>query len=195
MKTSPDGSGNPEAPPPPVTGIFFAYALLGAILSFSFGRDPSGPHLPEADVFMKEVAPTTVVICLFLVSYSLLDVMHVGIVKAGYGLSRKPYPAVASNPPHEVYLAQRVQTNQVEQLPGYLVGSIGFTMLVNAKVGALLALVWAILRRMYAVTYRASVGKPIGDSGITKYTIPAYFVLNSLLMGTVVQCMRILWQS
>mmetsp|Transcript_30136 Transcript_30136/g.46199 ORF Transcript_30136/g.46199 Transcript_30136/m.46199 type:complete len:196 (+) Transcript_30136:45-632(+) len=195
MKPPLDASDNTEAPPPPVSGIFFAYALLGVILSFSFGRDPSGPHLPKSDDFVKEVAPTTIVICLFLVSYSLLDVMRVGIVKAGYGLSKKPYPSVTLNPPHEVYIAQRVQTNQVEQLPGYLVGSIGFTVLVNAKVGALLALVWAILRRVYATTYRASVGMPIGDSGITKYTIPAYFVLNSLLMGTVVQCTRILCQS
>ncbi|KAL7534460.1 hypothetical protein ACHAXR_005888 [Thalassiosira sp. AJA248-18] len=184
-----------DAPPPPTSAIFFTYSVLGAVLSFTFGRDPSGMLLPGDDDFVRELAPTIIVICLFLVSYSLLDVMHVGIAKQRYGLASKTYPAIALNPPEEVYLAQRVQTNQVEQLPGFLVGSIFFAILVNGKVGGVLSLLWATLRRMYASTYRASVGQPINKSGITKFTIPAYFVLNAMLMGTVVQCARALVHS
>ena len=180
-----------QAPPPPAaSAIFFAYSVLGAALSFTFGRDPSGMLLPDADDFVHELAPTIIVICLFLISYSVLDVMNVGIEKNRLGFASKTYPSIASNVPEEVYLAQRVQTNQVEQLPGFLVGSICFTILVNGKVGALLSLVWAVLRRIYASTYRASVGQPINKSGITKCTIPAYFILNSMLMGTVFQCAR-----
>lgn len=181
--------------PPSAPAIFLVYSVLGVVLSYTFGRDPSGTLLPDADDFVHDVAPTIIVICLFLTSYSLLDVMGVGIVKERHGLVSKTYPSVASNPPEEVYLAQRVQTNQVEQLPGFLVGSICFTILVNSRVGAVLSLIWAVLRRMYASSYRASVGKPINKAGITKFTIPAYFVLNSMLMGTVVQCVRALIQS
>lgn len=192
--TKDEASAN--APPPSAAAIFFTYSLLGAILSLRFGRDLSSggtllPDITDDKLLVREVAPTFIVICLFLVSYSLIDVMHVGIVKAQHGIGSKPYPSVLS-PPEEVYLAQRVQTNQVEQLPGFLVGSISFTILVNGRVGAVLTLVWAVLRRMYASTYRSSVGLSIDKAGITKYTIPAYFVLNAMLMGTVVQCARAL---
>lgn len=182
---------------PSASIIFVTYSFLGALLSFGFGRDPSPETLlPDADAIAEEVAPTIIIICLFLVSYSLLDVMHVGVVKAEHGWGSKPYPSVAGGaPPEEVYLAQRVQTNQVEQLPGFLVGSTSFTLLVDGKVGAALSLTWAVLRRMYASRYRSSVGKTIEMSGITTFTIPAYFALNAMLMGAAVQCTRILVRS
>mmetsp|Transcript_7802 Transcript_7802/g.12225 ORF Transcript_7802/g.12225 Transcript_7802/m.12225 type:complete len:211 (+) Transcript_7802:102-734(+) len=187
------GTESSSAPsPPPTFTIFLVYSVLGLVLSYTFGRDPSGTAVPYPDNCIKELAPTIIVICLFLVSYSLLDVMEVGSAKLRHGLGSKTYPSVASNPPEEVYLAQRIQTNQVEQLPGFLVGSICFSILVNGKVGALLSLIWAVLRRMYASTYRASIGKPISKSGVTKFTIPAYFVLNAMLMGAAVQCVRYL---
>ena len=101
----------------------------------------------------------------------------------------------AINLPEPVYIAQRVQTNQVEQLPGFLISSISFTILVNGKVGALLSTIWAVLRRGYAAKYKASVGKSGANSGIATFTIPAYFAMNSMLMGTVVQCIRVLVNS
>ena len=175
---------------PPLSVLFLAYSTLGAALCYAFGRDPtSEPPLP--DDLIVEIAPTIIVICLFLVSYSLVDVMEVGKAKIKAGLVHKKYPASALNPPEGVYVAQRVQMNQIEQLPGFLIGSICFTVLVNGKVGAVLSLLWCITRRLYASTYLASVGKPMMQAGLTTYTIPAYFILNSMLMGAVVQCCRI----
>ena len=177
------------SPPPPVLAIFVVYVLLGALLSFAVGRQPGTfPH----DTLL-ELSPTIMVVCLFLTSYSLVDVMAVGALKEKYGLSCETYGSQRlSHPPEEVYLAQRVQTNQVEQLHGFLVASLSFSVLVNGKVGAALALLWTVLRRLYASTYRAAAGKPIGQAGLSKFTIPAYFVVNSMLMGTVVQCVRTL---
>ena len=118
--------------------------------------------------------------------------MTVGTAKHRHGITSKTYGSSVHSPPEEVYLAQRAQTNQVEQLPGFIVASICFSVLVNGKVGAILSLIWATLRRLYATTYRASVGKPINESGVTKLTIPAYFAVNAMLMGTVVHCVRFL---
>merc|ERR1740121_246972 len=183
--------------PPPVAAITLTYCILGAALSYTFGRDPASgePLIPNnSDDLVLEIAPTAIVICLFLVSYSLIDVLNVGIVKIKLGLADKPYhpDSSSNNPPEELYLAIRAQMNQVEQLPGFLIASICFTILVNGKVGAVLSLIWAILRRLYASTYCGALVKPITKAGITKYTIPAYFIVNSMLLGVVVQCGRIL---
>mmetsp|Transcript_26301 Transcript_26301/g.39828 ORF Transcript_26301/g.39828 Transcript_26301/m.39828 type:complete len:193 (-) Transcript_26301:122-700(-) len=182
-----ESTNTKEPPPPPVSAIFLIYALLGTLLSFTAGREPG--TFPTDDILL-ELSPTLIVVCLFLVSYSLLDVMAVGIAKHKHNLGSESYGPSMNNPPEEVYLAQRVQTNQVEQLHGFLIASISFSFVVNGKVGAALALIWAVLRRMYASTYSASIGKPISQAGLTKFTIPAYFVLNAMLMGTVVQCLR-----
>lgn len=179
--------------PPPTTVIFIVYSFLGLALSYAFGSDPSSASggTRNVDDVAKELAPTVAILCLFLVSYSLFDVMSVGLIKQKYGIGSKPYTSsMVSNIPEEVYLAQRVQTNQVEQLPSFIVASLSFSFLVNGNVGAILSAVWVVLRRLYARTYRASVGKSAKQSGIVFYTIPAYFVLNALLMGSVVQCIR-----
>jgi len=187
---SSNGSGGA---PPPTIAILIVYSILGVILSYKFGRDPSSTNETSrnADDVAKELAPTISILCLFLVSYSLVDVMTVGSTKHKYGIGGKPYsPSMASNVPEEVYIAQRVQMNQVEQLPAFIVASLGFSFFVNGRVGSILALVWVVLRRLYARAYRLSIGKPLSQSGITLYTIPAYFVMNALLMGTAVQCIR-----
>lgn len=183
-----DGGGSGRSSAPSASAIFVVYSILGSVLSYAIGREPG--TLPE-DV-VRELSPTVAIICLFITSYSLLDVMAVGAAKAKHGLSSKAYGSSQSNPPEEVYLAQRTQTNQIEQLPGFIVASLSFTVLVNGKAGALLSCIWAVLRRLYARTYRASLGKPINKSGVVTYTIPAYFVQNAMLMGTVVQCVRCL---
>ena len=182
------GSADDPAPPPATT-IFLMYLFLGTVLSFCFGRDPGTP-LPPADELARDISPTIAILCLFLVSYSLLDVMAVGAAKQKYGFSKKKFGPWAHNPPEEVYLALRAQTNQVEQLPGFLIGSIFFSILVNGAVGSVLSLVWVVLRRLYASRYRSAVGKTIQESGIATCTIPAYFALNAMLMGTAVQCLR-----
>lgn len=186
---SQEATKSPSAPPS-ASAIFVVYTLLGTLLSFAAGREPG--TLPT-DILL-ELSPTIIVVCLFITSYSLLDVMAVGVAKQKHGLDFKIYGSSHLNPPEEVYLAQRIQTNQVEQLHGFIVASVSFSVFVNGKVGALLALIWAVVRRLYASAYRASVGKPIRMAGLSKFTIPAYFVLNSMLMGTVVQCVRTLWK-
>mmetsp|Transcript_1880 Transcript_1880/g.5472 ORF Transcript_1880/g.5472 Transcript_1880/m.5472 type:complete len:202 (+) Transcript_1880:23-628(+) len=183
-------AGEDDPAPPPTLAIFSVYLGLGCALSYSFGRDLG--TFPTADELARDVSPTIVIICLFLVSYSLLDVMAVGAAKQKYGFSAKQFGPWIHNPPEEVYLALRAQTNQVEQLPGFIVGALSFSILVNGTVGAVLSLIWTALRRMYASRYRSAMGKTIRDSGIVNLTIPAYFALNAMLMGTAVHCVRLI---
>lgn len=176
--------------PPPAVAIFLIYLLLGTVLSLCFRRDPGTP-LPPAHELARNVSPSMATICFFLVSCSLLDVMAVGAAKQKYDFSKKKFGPWVHNPPEEVYLALRAQTNQVEQLPGFLIGSTFFSILVNGNVGAVLSLAWVVLRRLHASGCRSAVGKTIQESGIATCTIPAYFALNAMLMGTAVQCVRI----
>ena len=184
-----NGSGDDDPAPPPALAIFSVYFGLGCLLSFCFGRDLD--TFPLAVELAREVSPTIIVICLFLTSYSLFDVMAVGVAKQKYGYSTKRFGPWIHNPPEEVYLALRAQTNQVEQLPGFLVGAFSFSVLVNGTVGAVLSLIWTVLRRIYASRYRSAMGQTIKESKIGNITIPAYFVLNAMLMGTAVHCARL----
>ena len=168
--------------------ILVAYLVLGGIVSFVFGREPTG-ELPHGIV--QEMAPTMVVVCGFLTSYSVWDVMAVGVAKAqANNYLEKPYKDWPIRMPEPVYLALRVQTNQVEQMPGFLVGALGCALLVNGTVAALLALIWAILRRCYASTYRGAIGVPLQDVGLSRFTVPAYFVSNTMLLSTAIQALR-----
>ena len=185
-----NGGGDDDPEPPPALAIFSIYLGLGTLLSYAFGRDLD-TFLP-ADEWAREVSPTIIIICLFLTSYSLFDVMAVGVAKQKYGFSTKQFGPWIHNPPEEVYLALRAQTNQVEQLPGFLVGALSFSILVNGTVGAVLSLIWAVLRRIYASRYRSAMGQTIKESKIGNFTIPAYFALNAMLMGTAVHCARLI---
>ena len=185
-----NGGGDDDPEPPPALAIFSIYLGLGTLLSYAFGRDLD-TFLP-ADEWARELFPTIFIICLFLTSYSLFDVMAVGVAKQKYGFSTKQFGPWIHNPPEEVYLALRAQTNQVEQLPGFLVGALSFSILVNGTVGAVLSLIWAVLRRIYASRYRSAMGQTIKESKIGNFTIPAYFALNAMLMGTVVHCARLI---
>jgi uncharacterized MAPEG superfamily protein len=185
-----NGSGDDDPAPPPALAIFSVYLGLGCALSFGFGRDLGA--FPPADEMAREVSPTIIIICLFLTSYTLLDVMAVGAAKQKYGFSTKRFGPWTHNPPEEVYLALRAQTNQVEQLPGFLVGALSFSILVNSTVGAVLSLTWTVLRRIYASRYRRAMGQTIKESKIGNFTIPAYFALNAMLMGTAVHCARLI---
>jgi len=89
-----------------------------------------------------------------------------------------------------VHLAQRAQLNQVEQFPCFLVSTISFSVLVNGNLGACLAGVWSILRMLYASTYRKSVGIQPSKKGLGIYTIPCYFILNTMLMGSAIHAIR-----
>lgn len=90
----------------------------------------------------------------------------------------------------QAHLAERAQMNQVEQLPSFLMGTLFFSVLVNGTVGALLAAIWAVLRRAYAHRYRNSVGVPMAQKGLTTYTIPCYFIVNTMLAGASVHTLR-----
>jgi hypothetical protein len=84
--------------------------------------------------------------------------------------------------PEEVYLAQRVQTNQVEQIPVFLCGIILCALFVNGTVAAILGLLWSILRIGYGYVYRDSVGMKHEHTmkRIGQCTIPAYFLAISI---------------
>ena len=177
--------GSPS--PPPASVLFLTYTALGFIIVFLFGKkDPSNQD------FVQELAPVVLITCGFLVSYEILDVMAVGAAK----LKAKGYEPRSSKDDEinheEVYLAQRVQTNQVEQAPPFLIGSYSCALLVDGKVAGVLAMLWVILRRAYAVTYRSSVGIPVFKAGLAKYTVPCYFIVNVMLMSSVIQAARVM---
>mmetsp|Transcript_9812 Transcript_9812/g.29242 ORF Transcript_9812/g.29242 Transcript_9812/m.29242 type:complete len:188 (-) Transcript_9812:258-821(-) len=186
MSRAPAAAASNSSAPNPVA-ILCSYLFLGSLVSTLAGREPG--TLPE-DV-VRELAPVIVVVCGFIVSYNVWDVMAVGVAKGKYS-SDLSYEDIPRRLPEEVYLAQRVQTNQVEQMPGFLVGSLSCAFVVNGKVAAVLSLLWAILRRQYATTYRAAVGVPIGKIGLTKFTIPCYFLMNTMLTATAVHAVRAL---
>ena len=165
--------------------ILAVYIFLGGILSFATGREP-GAVLPGD--LLRELLPLVIVICTFLLSYSLWDVMTVGVVKQQSKFLECRYNDLQIT--EQVYLAQRVQTNQLEQLPLFLIGSIGCGILVNGRVAAILALLWTILRRMYASTYRAGVGKTMEEMALARFTLPAYFISNSMLTATMIHAFR-----
>ena len=108
-------------------------------------------------------------------------------MKHKYG---KTYKDVSTVMPEEVYLAQRVQTNQVEQMPVFIVGSLGCALFVNGSVAGVMLLIWVILRRCYASVYRKAVGVPADDIGLAKFTIPAYFMSNGMVAATAVHAIR-----
>merc|ERR1712176_34993 len=170
------------------------YLGAGTILSVFFGRAPG--TLPEN--LLHELAPSVLVIVAFLVYYELIDVMDVGMAKADcQELGRKEltfreYSKLVD--PEPVYLAQRVLTNQVEQMPVFVFGTIACALFVNGKVAAVLAALWTILRIRYAALYKGSVGRPYQETmeAIARYTIPAYMAVMSMVMATGVQAVRML---
>ena len=116
-------------------------------MCFLFGR-PVGTIAEK-----EELLPSVIVVCLFLVSYSVYDVMGSGLAKAKGGKNAILYSDYKDWParlPEEAFLAERAQTNQLEQMPSFLIGIASFSILVNGTVGAVLGLTWVVLRRLYA---------------------------------------------
>lgn len=182
---------NPQTPPPPLA-LFTVYGVLGAVLSFLFGHTTPGSIPENLENLVAEICPSVIVVCLFLVSYSVYDVLACGLAKAAHLDEAKKYddtPA-STRVPEAVHLAERAQANQVEQIPSFLFSTMCFSILVNGKVGAVLSLTWSVLRRMYASKYRSSVGIPLNEKGLTLYTLPCYFIVNSMLMGSAVHALR-----
>ena len=173
--------------PPPASVLIATYGFLGGALSYFCGRTPAGV-LPEH--ILAELCPSLIVICIFLSLYEVYDVMGVGIakmkVKGGY--YSKQYDDIPAKAPEAVWLAQRAQMNQVEQLVPFIISTLCFSILVNGMIGGLLAMVWSVLRVMYASTYRNSVG--VVKKPLAKYTIPCYFIIGTMLMGSVVHACR-----
>ncbi|CAK9068803.1 unnamed protein product [Durusdinium trenchii] len=164
----------------------FRYFVVGSALSFLVGRRPG--TLPED--LVGELAMPCVVLAFWVITYSLLDVMAVGQAKHKHNMVTKTYKDLPGTEPEEVYLAQRAQTNQVEQMASFFVSTLMFSVLVNGRIGGLLSLIYLVLRQFYAMTYRAAVGISIEDSGLTKYTIPCYFLLNGMAAAVVVHMTR-----
>mmetsp|Transcript_24699 Transcript_24699/g.53290 ORF Transcript_24699/g.53290 Transcript_24699/m.53290 type:complete len:199 (+) Transcript_24699:71-667(+) len=187
--SSPRDSTPPPPPPPPSPiVILISYIVLGSLISFGAGRTPDGT-LPRN--IHRELAPTLIVVCGFLTSYSVWDVLAVGIAKQKHKYGEKRYTD-HQQMPEEVYLAVRVQTNQVEQMPVFLVGSLSCALFVNGTVAGVMSLIWVLLRRGYASAYRGAVGVPVSDIGLGKFTIPAYFMSNGMLMAAAVHAVRCL---
>ena len=183
-------SSKPDGAPPPRLVILMIYLVLGSAISFLTGREPG--TLPVN--ILKELAPSVIVICIFLLNYELSDCMGVGGAKRKCesltGMSYNEYSKIQI--PEEVYLAQRVQTNQVEQMPVFLSGIISCALFVNGTVAAILGLLWSILRMRYGYVYRGSVGMKHEQTmkRIGQCTIPAYFLAVSMIMSAAIHAIR-----
>jgi len=178
--------------------IFGTYGMLGAAISFLLGREPG--TMPEN--ILVELAPSIAVIMFFLMYYEIGDVMAVGFAKRQTAGTFSDYKANATYDkysveplPELVYLAQRVQTNQVEQMPVLIVGTLGCALYVNGTVAAILSLLWSLVRIQYAITYRGAAGLEYRHTmkAIVKYTIPAYFLANAMVMATLIHALRCLF--
>ncbi len=166
--------------------LVIMFTFLGAALAFLFGREPG--RLP--DDIVKELAPSIIVVCGFLISYELCDVMGVGMAKGRTGIFEQTYKDLPVKEDEEVYLRQRVLTNQLEQMPLFIVGTFLCALLVDGKIAGILSLSWALLRRMYASTYKRGGGKKLKQIGLAKFTVPCYFICNTMIMAAGVQAMR-----
>jgi len=169
-----------DAPPPP-GAILAVYTVLGTACSFFLGRDPS------SSLELRDIAPVLAVLSAFLAHYSLWDVMGTGLAKRAAGHIAAAYPVPETE---ASYLAQRAQTNQVEQLPVIIVASLSCALLVNGTVAAVLTVIWSLLRIRYAQVYRASAGKSFEQKQLATYTVPAYFMCGIQLLATIVQVLR-----
>jgi uncharacterized MAPEG superfamily protein len=123
---------SPPPKPPPKGVILCIDLVLGSLASFLLGREPT--TLPEN--LVAEICPSIIVVCAFLISYSLFDVMGSGIAKTEVGLPYMDYKDIPSKLPESAYLAERAQMNQLEQMPSFLVGILCFSVLVNGTAGA-----------------------------------------------------------
>ena len=162
------------------------FAFLGSVLAYIFGREPG----TFPDDVIKELAPSVIVVCGFLISYEFCDVMGVGMAKGRHNIMDKYYKELLVKEDEEVYLRQRVLTNQLEQMPLFLVGTFLCALFVNGKVAGVLSLAWSVLRRLYATTYKGGVGKKFKDIGLAKYTVPCYFICNTMVMSAAIQALR-----
>jgi uncharacterized MAPEG superfamily protein len=180
--------------PPPALAILAVYLILGGVISFGFGRTPDGT-MPVRGI-LYELAPSVLVLCIFLHYYELFDCMGAGIAKSmyapGYGQTYDQYKAAWSVPHEMIYLTNRAQTNQIEQFPVFLVGTIGCAIYVNGIVAAVIAGLWCYLRIRYSIAYRSSVGLTQNAlfRRIGAYTVPAYFCANALVSATAVHAVR-----
>lgn len=184
--TDSTSSSSSHESPPSQWAILFTYIVLGGGLSFLVGREPG--TLP--DNLAVELAPATLVVCIFLTYYDLWDCMAAGQAKQKHGLKQKEDSII----PEPVYLAQRVQTNQVEQMPVFIVGMMACAIFVNGWTAAILGLLWTLLRIRYAFVYRGCVGLPYDQTmkRIGSYTIPAYFLCNAMLVAAGIHSLRAL---
>mmetsp|Transcript_12265 Transcript_12265/g.17611 ORF Transcript_12265/g.17611 Transcript_12265/m.17611 type:complete len:194 (+) Transcript_12265:437-1018(+) len=162
------------------------FTLQGAALAYLFGRDPG--TLP--DDIVKELAPSIVVVCGFLISYEFCDVMSVGMAKGRAGILEQTYRDLPVKEDQEVYFRQRVLTNQLEQMPLFIVGTFLCALLVNGTIAGIMSLAWVVLRRMYASTYKRGGGMKLKQIGIAKFTIPCYFLCNTMVAAAGIQAIR-----
>lgn len=186
--TSQSAPASTQGGSPAVTiTIGLVYLALGVAASILAGRDH--PEILPEDA-ARELCPSIAVVSVFLTTYYLFDVMPAGMAKADCGYMSLNYDDFPLRLPERAFLAERAQANQVEQLPAFLFATMSFSLLVNGRLGAALALAWSGLRRLYARAYRNSVGVPYSKKGLSAYTLPCYFIVNTMLLGTAVHILR-----
>lgn len=174
-----------DVPPSPMA-ILVMYIMFGSAISFLAGREPVS--LP--DDLLQELGPALIAVCAFLLSYSSIDVLYVGHAKAQCGFVDTSYNELPKQLPEPVYLAMRTQTNQLEQMPVFVVGTIGCALFVNGIVAGIMGSLWVLLRWLYASAYRNAVGITLKKAGLFKFTVPCYFLVNPMVAATMVHFIR-----
>lgn len=172
------------AVPPHGITILPMYIAFGAITSFGFGREPG--TLPTD--WLAELKFPALATCVFVTCYNLFDTLGVGRVRAKYSY----FDTTSSNGPvpEEVALALRAQANQVEQFPTFLAALWLYSFFVSGFAGGVMGGMWTLLRQLYSATYRSSAGISPAKKGLGKFTLPCYFLVNAMAMGTVVHVVR-----
>mmetsp|Transcript_6634 Transcript_6634/g.17343 ORF Transcript_6634/g.17343 Transcript_6634/m.17343 type:complete len:178 (-) Transcript_6634:359-892(-) len=169
--------------PPPKGVVLGMYVALGTALSLIFGREPG---TLAADP-VKDFAISAVAICGFFLWYSVFDVMSVGVLR----IRSKSLYGKADDEPEDLRMALRVQANQVEQMTNFVTATVAFSVLVNGIVGGVLGCLWVLLRAAYAHVYRKSAGVAWKDKGLGTFTVPCYFLINSMNAATIVHMLRL----
>eukprot|EP00965_Chrysotila_dentata_P216691 6189521-Pleurochrysis_carterae.AAC.1 len=187
MASADDDAKPASAPPWPV--LLFYFIVCGSISSFAFGREPG--TLPQHPA--HELALPALACALFVTTYELFDVMAVGMSKQKYKLFSMPRSKWPSMVPEEVQILEAIQRNQVEQAPFSLIVTLLYSTFVSGYAGGVIAMIWVLLRRRYVHVYRNSVAKSFNDTGIVKITVPAYFCIHTMSMGTIIHMLRILF--
>jgi hypothetical protein len=157
--------------------------VVAVIAAIVFGKDLSEPT-PIKDLGFSLLASS-----FFLMIYTV-DLMSIGHLRTKFKLWDSYVQLDRSKTPEALLLAERAATNQSEQLGTFFVALWLGTFLLNARFSGICGLLWVALRALYVQTLRTSDGQKWAEKNVGKFTIPCYFLISTMLMGSTVNVLR-----